>query len=255
MTFAQLDDNDSAPRSALFQLEAGPRVHGRETLAFAQRLHRALVQLSDGAPVFTGCDAQRRPLPGHQHCFIFPEVGHTEAIRQLRLYARSGFDDAARAVLKQLQVLSWFRGEVLELKLLGFENAVETGIFGCSRFWRSLTPFVPTRFPKSTRRGVPKRDESGLQKGTAEHDLLRLLREEGLVPTLTERMDAAWLAGRAYPWHHFDIERRGGDGRRGPRMACGFRLRFDEPVRGPIALGYGAHFGLGQFVPEQELPR
>jgi hypothetical protein len=30
----------------------------------------------------------------------------------------------------------------------------------------------------------------------------------------------------------------------------GFRLSFSEPVFGPIALGYGCHFGLGQFVPE-----
>jgi len=26
-------------------------------------------------------------------------------------------------------------------------------------------------------------------------------------------------------------------------------LRFGQSVRGPIALGYGCHFGLGQFVP------
>jgi len=29
----------------------------------------------------------------------------------------------------------------------------------------------------------------------------------------------------------------------------GFEVVFSEPVRGPIALGYGCHFGLGQFVP------
>jgi CRISPR-associated endonuclease/helicase Cas3 len=32
--------------------------------------------------------------------------------------------------------------------------------------------------------------------------------------------------------------------------AKGFRIEFPEIVRGPIAIGYGAHFGLGLFVPE-----
>jgi CRISPR-associated protein Csb2 len=32
-------------------------------------------------------------------------------------------------------------------------------------------------------------------------------------------------------------------------MAFGARLVFKQPVRGPIALGHGAHFGLGLFVP------
>ena len=30
----------------------------------------------------------------------------------------------------------------------------------------------------------------------------------------------------------------------------GVRLTFPEEVRGPLTLGYGSHFGLGQFVPE-----
>jgi len=36
-----------------------------------------------------------------------------------------------------------------------------------------------------------------------------------------------------------------------PRHLCrGFavRLLFDDPVPGPIALGYGCHFGLGLFA-------
>jgi len=37
---------------------------------------------------------------------------------------------------------------------------------------------------------------------------------------------------------------------RRPPVDAGFavRLTFDAPVRGPIALGYGSHFGLGLFV-------
>ncbi|MGK3989600.1 hypothetical protein WME99_41515 [Sorangium sp. So ce136] len=31
--------------------------------------------------------------------------------------------------------------------------------------------------------------------------------------------------------------------------SLGLRLTFPEPVRGPIALGYASHFGLGTLAP------
>ncbi len=33
------------------------------------------------------------------------------------------------------------------------------------------------------------------------------------------------------------------------RLAGAFRLTFARPVRGPIALGWSSHFGMGLFVP------
>jgi hypothetical protein len=49
-------------------------------------------------------------------------------------------------------------------------------------------------------------------------------------------------------WDRFRRVRVAGHGSRGMDSAFGFRLRFERPVTGPIALGYGAHQGLGQFV-------
>lgn len=39
----------------------------------------------------------------------------------------------------------------------------------------------------------------------------------------------------------------GDDG--GRRLAGAFRLTFRHPVRGPIALGFSSHFGMGLFMP------
>ena len=36
-----------------------------------------------------------------------------------------------------------------------------------------------------------------------------------------------------------------------PRPGYAFRLVFDEPVATPFSIGYGAHFGLGQFAPAE----
>ena len=53
-------------------------------------------------------------------------------------------------------------------------------------------------------------------------------------------------------WRHFRVERNG-EGK-GPPIAAGFGLRvtFTEPVMGPIALGYAAHFGLGLLRPSSQ---
>lgn len=39
----------------------------------------------------------------------------------------------------------------------------------------------------------------------------------------------------------------GDDG--GRRLAGTFRLTFPRPVRGPLALGWSSHFGMGLFMP------
>jgi hypothetical protein len=44
-------------------------------------------------------------------------------------------------------------------------------------------------------------------------------------------------------WSSFRRLRSAGPGSRGADAAFGFRLHFDQPVTGPIALGYAAHQG------------
>jgi len=57
------------------------------------------------------------------------------------------------------------------------------------------------------------------------------------------------VAGR---WSPFDFQRFrrkcGDDG--GRRLSGAFRLTFPYPVRGPLALGWSSHFGMGLFLPE-----
>jgi CRISPR-associated protein Csb2 len=58
------------------------------------------------------------------------------------------------------------------------------------------------------------------------------------------------LGGTNTPWLKFGRMRANGGGSVAAAKGYGFRLTFREPVSGPVALGYGCHFGLGQFVPE-----
>jgi CRISPR-associated protein Csb2 len=83
-----------------------------------------------------------------------------------------------------------------------------------------------------------------------EHDLRRLLRESGFPePTSVDKVPHLKLTNRRIDWLEFHRTRKNGSGRKAGERGYGFRIIFPETVQGPIAVGYGAHFGLGLFIP------
>jgi CRISPR-associated protein Csb2 len=239
-----------------------------DAVSFAERIHAALVSKSDGSSVFTGCDGSGMPMVGHRHAFILCESnlglgrGRRGEITHAVIYAPAGFDLPERKALDSLTRVWGRGGHDVQLILIGVGQPEDFAgldvargacpILAESRNWMSRTPFVPTRHPKATKTGVPKLDDNGLQIGSPEHELRRLLSLAGF-PALSsiEPISSTDLAGHETRWLSFKRERNRGDGRRAASgYGYGFRIRFPEAIRGPIALGYGAHFGLGLFVPE-----
>jgi len=216
---------------------------------------------SDAAPVFSGRrEGSDERMRGHRHALILPEALDRDArISHILVCARMGFDRRAVRALDGLRKVWGRGGHDLQLVLAGLGQPrdlggadVRAGQSPClaeSAVWESCTPFVPTRHPKTYKDGRPKVDDKGLQIGSPEHDLRRLLREAGHPESIAVRpLDALCLRGRTIRWLRFRTERHRGGGRRAG-LPCGFRIEFAEPVRGPVAVGYGAHFGLGAFVP------
>ncbi len=236
-----------------------PRI--TEALSLGERFHRALVSRC-GDPVFTGCDDAGQPLvDGHQHAFHLSECDPRRGtVKFFTLYARMGFDAEARRALEQLRQTWGYERHKLQLILLGTgeredfagekPDAGHSLPLGTSREWISLTPFVPTRHPKTHKNGEPKLDANGIRIGSPEHDLRRLLRESGFrEPTEVAGVPYLQLENRRIHWLEFQRTRRNGNGRKAGGHGYGFRIAFPEKVRGPIAVGYGAHFGLGLFIP------
>ena len=255
------------PTAARFALRGNaPRL--TDAILLAERVHAALVELSDGSATFTGCDDGRRPLSGHNHAYILPESiqalgrGRGGEITSVTVYAPAGFGRRERSALEALREV---RGDgiVADLTLLGLGFTEEFGgtdadrgeslLLAESRIWTSRTPFIPTRYPKATRAGAPKLDPaSGLQIGSPEHELLRLLSLAGFPePAAVEVVSFTEIAGERVDWSSFRRARITGDGRRAGSAGYGFRIEFAESVRGPVALGYGAHFGMGGFKAEE----
>lgn len=242
------------PTVARYAIQAPVLESITNALSLGERFHAALCSHSNATPVFSG-KRNGQLLVGHQHAFCLPECDQRGLITHVTIFARMGFDDAAIEALRSLRG-TWSRQSPgLKLILLGMGAAEEfqdVRPLTASREWLSLTPFVPVRHIQRSRTGKPRIDAAnGLIRGSPTHDLRRLILANGFpAPTAIEPLDALQLDGRRVRWGQFHRNRRSGDGTAlVTRSSYGYRLRFPEPVRGPLAFGYGAHFGLGLFVP------
>ena len=239
-------------------------------IILAETVHRALVELSNGSPVFTGCDSSHRPLRGHGHAHIFCEsnpvlgLGGEGEITHITVFAPLGFGLLEQGALQRLKEAYVDRESSVQLVLQVMGKPEDFGgtdlqkgqcpLLARARSWVSRTPFLPTRHPKATRAGVPKVDATGFQIGSPEHELLRLLELGGFPePETVEPVAGTRLGGRDVPWHDF-VRRRKMDERSPAANGAGygFRIEFAEPVQGPVAVGYASHFGMGGFVSDKD---
>jgi len=227
----------------------------------------------DAASVFSGKRADgSRSLNGHTHAHFLCESSPREPrgrISHLTIFAPCGFDRNDELTLSRIRRVWGHGGHDLQLVLLGLGQPVDLGgtddradesrLLAESDVWVSRTPFVPTdhlRIRSSEVRDPRRRFEATVR------ELVRILRKEmqrrpwlahhlGLlesVEPLLEREECGTrLGGHFATWLKFRRERKQGNGHRGDARGYGFRLRFHQPVPGPIVLGYGCHFGLGQF--------
>jgi CRISPR-associated protein Csb2 len=218
-------------------------------------LHKALAAAVDRtgagaeAIVLLGRDGAKVAKTNHRHAHLLHlDLDGDGRLDHALVWAPNGLGKASLRALRAIR-RTWMKGGVGELQVAvaavcdraslrpldevfqGRLSAV-LGPKGGAREWASLTPFLAPRMTKKrgkdsllsqvqtelTRRGLPGADVTILPP----HGELR-------------------LSFRHYVLH--DREHR-------PPMpvAHALRLRFERPVEGPVCLGWGSHYGLGQFV-------
>ncbi len=248
------------PTAARFVVASSVRPHLTDCVSVADRVHRTLIKCSDGAAVFLGRSEDGGILQGHRHAMILPEAcGRDGRITHVVVCAAMGFDARAQRALDAVRSVWGRGGHEVQLVLAGVGQPEDLGgldtragqspLLAEARAWVSRTPFVSTRHAKTFKNGRPKIDGDGLQIGSPEHDLRRLLSEAGFSEDVAVRpLSSCGLPGKNVRWLEFHTERSQGGGRRAG-TPVGFSVQFAQPVRGPVAMGYGAHFGLGTFQP------
>jgi CRISPR-associated protein Csb2 len=132
------------------------------------------------------------------------------------------------------------------------------GLFGPAEIWEAATPFVP---PLWRSRGAQKAGQAPREAYDRESQLREspALRNLGLIDV--EWAEEIRIGDVDVPARAFETQRilartderavaRGATPPGDARAAMGFpALRFEVPVWGPLAVGFGAHFGLGLLRP------
>lgn len=180
---------------------------------------------------------------GHQHVHYLPlDLDDDDRIDHLLAWCPAGFSASSQEALYALPhlydpdtELRLFTSSVAE----GDRESLRTQLANVllvrrSHTWASWTPFVCPRYIKA--RGA----------NTVEGQVRAELEARGLPPA--ERIEV-WSEDqvRAKRFYRFDRVRP----RRPPPVSrpFGITLHFREEVSGPLALGYGSHYGLGLLVP------
>ena len=213
------------------------------------------------SPTLSGKDASGKPLEGHQHAFYLPTDEDGDGrLDHLSVWTSRGLNEGEFKAIVSLTTLNPGRGrDPLQLVYQAHGSVDDfvdvSPLFGEARRWRSLTPYVLTRhykFRRSDGEAGPKRMVDGPEEQVAREAALRWGKERRLVgtPRINDHREpmnpmAEGRSGGVRPFEFFRY-RRGGSNAGG---AFSFELEFEKPVRGPIAMGFACHYGLGLFVP------
>lgn len=192
-------------------------------------------------PVISGHD-----LPSenrHGHAFFLPEdMDHDGRIDHVVIVAAMGLSAEVVDAISHIRRL-WEAGgstwPVL-LEASGSMASVPDGYLSRARTWISVTPYLHPWFAKRGFGYVEQLERECRERGIAEPSSIEVL----------ETVDG----GRGRQLRALQFRRiRGKRALRQPdRLGRLLRLRFADPVAGPLALGFGCHFGLGLFRPDTE---
>jgi CRISPR-associated protein Csb2 len=274
---ASIGQQPGAPEVARFVLAGRPQPPVEETLKIAEIARWALIRKEDGVRTPTELlgrdgDGPLRHDPEHAHAFYLPEdADHDGLIDHLVVYCRKGFSDEARRRLDRLNRLWLAHGQADEygdqgrkewrvaLEDIAPHNAFcSSPVLGRARVWISVTPYLKSRFDKRRPSGFDALVDSYRSQIIREWQrrfpsepppAISPLTEPALPERFAARRGSGGVPRSPLAFSRTRM-RRGGIQ---PDAAGGFfELTFNQPVQGPIALGWGCHFGLGLFSPRQD---
>jgi CRISPR-associated protein Csb2 len=186
-------------------------------------------------PIFSGHD-----LPDenrHQHAFYLPWDSDGDGrIDRVLLHVPAGFAPEHRRIIESLRKLWRPGGAEWRLFLEGVGGAEIVPLLTAETSdWVSVTPYL---HPWHTKKRFSIPDQ-----------IRRECRERGLPePKEMERLQEIRVGQRPRRPIHFYRFRSKHGLVQPDRQGSFWRVRFSEPIKGPLALGFGCHFGLGLFA-------
>jgi CRISPR-associated protein Csb2 len=224
-------ESEPRPQLAIYVVRCPQPIAKEQTLRVSDRIRRELLRLHGNvhSPVFGGKVSGVVRADNHRHLHVLPEGDET--IERVLLWAPDGFGPGEVEVLRQLSTIP-AQGRQSELRLLPWSIIEQPGpeFFGEASAWKSATPYVPVRHAKTGGRD------------TVADQIRRECQQRGLPePEVTQAPSSVGY-----------VTRRPGQARpAGPPQMV--ELQFPQRICGPLLLGFNSHFGMGRFLPVQQI--
>ncbi len=249
------------PDLAVLQLVGRPLPRLGDAVVVAEQVRQAARGGGARTVAFTGRRDDSNQLD-HAHAYWLPLPDRLDGTRagstidRAVVWCQGGFEDEEVRALMGVGQLIWgqpgqgpfpleyARGIIGETVVaspayLGSAQRSRLELFAETRTWHTLTPVTTNRHQKPRQSDqaffidVVRRQLRHTGRPFAEHDV---------------EVDVDWRSSAGFRAHRNPTvrDRTGGTHRR-----THVRLRFRQPVRGPVLLGSLSHFGLGTFIPQE----
>ena len=240
-----------------FALSSNVLPLAKDTLRWGDLARRSAMsrfgRRNDGAksPTLSGKDENGEPLKGHQHAFYLPTDEDSDGkLDHLTVWAPAGLTTAEFQAVISLTTLNPGGGRDPIRLAYQAHGIVEdfigvSPLFDISTSWRSLTPYVLTRHTKRRGPKVARRTVDGPKDQITREVDLRCPDGPSIVSVEIKDPKEAIAPIGLRPFDFFRYRRGGSNG----GGTFNFEVDFDGPIRGPLALGFACHYGLGLFVP------
>lgn len=194
----------------------------------------------------------------HTHAFYLPEDADDDGlVDHLMVHIPAGVSQDIEHTLRGLTFLKDKEGRRIQLVFEGagtrtlMARVSDRPLLGSRHEWVSTTPYLHPWHLK-LKKSLSTEARATEAWAQIQGQLRRECRERGLPePVAIEWLDEITIGGhprRPVHYHRFRSKR----GLTQPdRIGRFLRLVFSEPVHGPVALGFGCHFGLGLFSPAE----
>lgn len=229
------DEEQAGSRRAVrcwrWRIAGGNGLPVAETLRVGEAMREMLIEAarwSRGSHELPLC--LHGPTPDHSHARYLPEDEDGDGlIDHLTVLATGGLDGVAIRLLAMSERLFVPQLGAHDIGPVWMGAEPQGALFARSSCWRSRTPYV-----------APWHGDK------LEAQVRKELRLAGLSPVIADEVEVTRDAARGC--RGWQLERADDKPPPSPPRAAFLQLRFPVARSGPLILGYGSHFGLGQFV-------
>jgi CRISPR-associated protein Csb2 len=237
--------------AVLFALESKVRPRITDTVIISDRIHQKLMgiykKITGNADKisykFSGRNNDGTIIKGHKHIFIYPLDNNKDGyLDHLFIKCKEFFDDQELLTLDNLKSI-WQGNGKPDISIIpiqwGTAEEIDPYKNKKSNVFKSETPVILTRHYRKGR-------------GDYKEWIINEIKHEALnvgipAPKSVKFIKKLDRKGHDSYWLEFVRSRKNDV----EKIGYGFVLEFSEPLTENIfSIGYGAHFGLGLFVPE-----